>query len=251
MQDRNFPFFSIYADRDKVYDFTDDTADVDEGIETLLEFLDNNEGVYKVEIRKTPIRKSANTSLNFNVRSGSYQYSGNSYNSSKGITGHSRRNRSPLESFLDTTPTGKTLFKELGSRDKNIDHLRNQIMTLQIELIKKENAHAMDLMKRDFEAKSKPDDNDEYMKLAMSAISAYMSRGGGSNLAINGLGDAKIPANPASGEDVTADKIAINKAVVKLMTLDAEFSTHITKLAEIAEKNKAMYDMAINTLNTL
>jgi hypothetical protein len=80
--------------------------------------------------------------------------------------------------------------------------------------------------------------------------------GGGSNIALSGFDTMDLPVMETTKTNtikpmVDDNRQKINNAVVRLIKADKNFADNISKLADIADENPLIYNMAISKLQAI
>jgi hypothetical protein len=90
--------------------------------------------------------------------------------------------------------------------------------------------------------KSTENPSSAFDQAALTALTGLF--GGGSNVSINGLGDAPVM-------EQTETTRRLNVAITKLLKLDNNFVSNLEKLSKLAESKPAIYKMAVAQLMNL
>lgn len=147
------------------------------------------------------------------------------------------------ESMLNVGRLGSVdLHTYLGTKDE-IMNLKLQIQQLQMENKYLQDRHNADMerLKKEYEDKLS---SDRKIEGIIGSVLPAMGLGGSGMAGINGInGTAEAPVSSA--------KEKVLKAVNILLQNDPDFPENISKLAELVQKNKTIYQLAVKQLNSL
>lgn len=194
----------------------------------LDNFFEYNEGVYKIELRNTPDPMGRRTKyLTYNIK--------NFASDKKQTTITGQGFSQPINN--DDKPTGREFFQIAQSREDKIRELLEQNHLLRLEHLQEKNRLENELFRMKFLQENKNEDS-KMTEMIMGVLPAFF--GSSNQVAVSGVGDAPV----------TNENDRISNAINRLIKVDKNFVTNLEKLANLAEKNKTVYDMAINQLNS-
>lgn len=87
-----------------------------------------------------------------------------------------------------------------------------------------------------------------YLEKAIGYIPQFLALLSGQTQPVQTVG---VAGSENDSTDLDNDKLRINQAVIKLIKLDPNFADNIERLAELAQNNPQVYQMAIQQLNNL
>lgn len=228
MQKENFVFFAIYNTQGSIMrDQNNEAYTQEEAVQDLQNFFEYNSGLFRIDFRRTRTITPRTIVHSFTVE--------NSFEPEEKGIGN-----------VDPTNMNSSLMEVIREKDQKIERLQTESLAQIISGIQKTNELQMELLRT--ELKNKSGGNDEMlMQAAMTTLGGLF---GGSNIGVSGF-DSVETAAPTPAANMDPAKQKINSAVVRLMKVDSNFADHISKLADLAEKNMAMYSMAISQLKNL
>lgn len=210
---KNMPFYVVKNDRGKLIDQNQEVTDIDEAHDLLESALNNiQEGTITVELSGKTKRAKADGG---NVLVMTY-------------TIKIKPDKPSAASIADGSII--TLYDRFNDklRQSEIDRLRLEY-ELKMLALTNENKTGFD------------------HPLAQAAINGFLGM-------LNNNGSGAIPTNgtpPINGAGAEANAAArLKTALTKLVKLDPEFVINLEKLATLAETNPAMYNQAVNLLNS-
>lgn len=209
---KNMPFYVIKNDRNKLIDQNQEVTDIDEAHDLLESALNNiQEGTITVELSEKTKKAKANGG-NLLVMTYTIRI----------------KPDKPSASIADGSII--TLYDRFNDklRQSEIDRLRLEY-ELKMLALTNENKTGFD------------------HPLAQAAINGFLGM-------LNNNGSGAIPTNgtpPINGAGAGTDAAArLKTAITKLAKLDPDFVINLEKLATLAETNPAMYNQAVNLLNS-
>lgn len=210
---KNMPFYVVKNDRGKLIDQNQEVTDIDEAHDLLESALNNiQEGTITVELSEKTKKAKANGG---NLLVMTY-------------TIRIKPDKPSAASIADGSII--TLYDRFNDklRQSEIDRLRLEY-ELKILALTNENKTGFD------------------HPLAQAAINGFLGM-------LNNNGSGAIPTSgtpPINGAGAGADAAArLKTALTKLVKLDPDFVINLEKLATLAETNPAMYNQAVNLLNS-
>lgn len=210
---KNMPFYVIKNDRNKLIDQNQEVTDIDEAHDLLESALNNiQEGTITVELSEKTKKAKANGG---NLLVMTY-------------TIRIKPDKPSAASIADGSII--TLYDRFNDklRQSEIDRLRLEY-ELKMLALTNENKTGFD------------------HPLAQAAINGFLGM-------LNNNGSGAIPTNgtpPINGAGAGTDAAArLKTAITKLAKLDPDFVINLEKLATLAETNPAMYNQAVNLLNS-
>lgn len=210
---KNMPFYVVKNDRGKLIDQNQEVTDIDEAHDLLESALNNiQEGTITVELSGKTKRAKADGG---NVLVMTY-------------TIRIKPDKPSAASIADGSII--TLYDRFNDklRQSEIDRLRLEY-ELKMLALTNENKTGFD------------------HPLAQAAINGFLGM-------LNNNGSGAIPTNgtpPINGAGAGTDAAArLKTAITKLAKLDPDFVINLEKLATLAETNPAMYNQAVNLLNS-
>lgn len=204
-------------------------------VEDMKKQLDNffqfNEGVYKIELRNTPDPQGRRTKyLTYNIKS----FLSDKTTPINGTTPFTNPNNNS-----DDKPTGREFFQIAQTREDKIRELLEQNHLLRLEHLQEKNRLENELFRMKFLQENKNEDG-KMTEMIMGVLPAFFGNlGNSTTVGVSGVGDAPIGS--------TNDRIT--SCINRLMKADPNFVDNLEKLANLAEKNKSVYNMAISQLN--
>ena len=208
---KNMPFYVVKNDRGKLIDQNQEVTDIDEAHDLLESALNNiQEGTITVELSGKTKRAKADGG---NVLVMTY-------------TIRIKPDKPSAASIADGSII--TLYDRFNDklRQSEIDRLRLEY-ELKMLALTNENKTGFD------------------HPLAQAAINGFLGM-------LNNNGAGAIPTNgtpPINGAEANA-AARLKTALTKLVKLDPDFVINLEKLATLAETNPAMYNQAVNLLNS-
>lgn len=208
---KNMPFYVVKNDRGKLIDQNQEVTDIDEAHDLLESALNNiQEGTITVELSGKTKRAKADGG---NVLVMTY-------------TIRIKPDKPSAASIADGSII--TLYDRFNDklRQSEIDRLRLEY-ELKMLALTNENKTGFD------------------HPLAQAAINGFLGM-------LNNNGSGAIPTNgtpPINGAEANA-AARLKTALTKLVKLDPDFVVNLEKLATLAETNPAMYNQAVNLLNS-
>jgi len=210
---KNMPFYVVKNDRGKLIDQNQEVTDIDEAHDLLESALNNiQEGTITVELSEKTKRAKANGG---NLLVMTY-------------TVKLKPDKPSAASIADGSII--TLYDRFNDklRQSEIDRLRLEY-ELKMLALTNENKTGFD------------------HPLAQAAINGFLGM-------LNNNGSGAIPTSgtpPINGAGAGTDAAArLKTAITKLVKLDPDFVINLEKLATLAETNPAMYNQAVNLLNS-
>ena len=227
-------FFRISDGGDNVvYDQQNEEFTSERAMAELKRFFDNNEGVYSISLRNKRTK------------------TGNGYREMGVYTVVNTRELPAqkqevlMNGFDNQVNNGafggssdiQSLIAQMNRKDERIQEL---IQSNFIALMDEKNKQ-FDL-KLEMLKKSTENPSSAFDQAALTALTGLF--GGGSNVSINGLGDAPVM-------EQTETTRRLNVAITKLLKLDNNFVSNLEKLSKLAESKPAIYKMAVAQLMNL
>lgn len=219
-----FIFYRIKSASNRVMkDQSNEAFTPEQAVESIKHFMAHNRGYFTIVLRPGPrpaTSRAKDTEREFYV-SNVEKVSGDK--AGAGIGGLS----GGMDSF---TMIGKVMELQDKITNRDLEH-NTRLLEKERELMQLSQAVA----------NSK--NNDALIQMG-AQILGQMFGAGGANMGINGLGDAPMEPETVEGDQ----KARINRAVVKLIELDQDFAENIEALAELAEKNRTLYDQGVSMI---
>jgi hypothetical protein len=147
---------------------------------------------------------------------------------------------------------GTNYMSIISAKDDKIEKLQSEMFANMMAAMAKQHELQMESFKSSL---NKDTGNDALMQTAITAISGMF--GGGSNIALSGFDTMDLPVMETTKTNtikpmlVDDNRQKINNAIVRLMKADRDFASNITKLADIADENPLIYNMAISKLQAI
>ena len=146
---------------------------------------------------------------------------------------------------------GSDYMSIISAKDDKIEKLQSEMFANMMAAMAKQHELQMEALKTNL---NKDTGNDALMQTAITAISGMF--GGGSNIALSGFDTMDLPVMETTKTNtikpmVDDNRQKINNAVVRLIKADKNFADNISKLADIADENPLIYNMAISKLQAI
>lgn len=237
MRELNHKYFVVLTPSyDTIYLCMQDGISMEESVKRLQKFFDSCEaGMYVVKIfDSNQVKKNGDP-----VREGlTYEV----------ILQPTLKEPQPIQGMgqpgMPQTIDSGFLDKFLGSKD-DIAALRVQFIE---QGLRNEKDAAIAQIRREYEDKIRElEKKDGISGILQSLIPEFAPH-------IMGMATKALQRTPIAGvgEDDSNDKKTMILSAIKILTgLDPDFAENITKLAELAQKNPAMYQMGINAIKKM
>lgn len=230
MDKENFVYFTVYDNKNSpMRDQCNENYSVQDAKEDLEQFLQYNSGVFRIEFRRTKNNTPNTKNFGFTI---------------------DNIKQEPKESMqgIGSFDNSQDFLSIISQKDDKIEKLQSEMFANMISSMAKVNEMQMENLKN---AMKKDTGNDALMQTAITAISGMF--GGGNSIGLAGLDTMEMPTTTTKTNTPPMDstKQAINNAVIRLIKADNNFAEHITKLADLADENMLIYNMAIKKLQAL
>jgi hypothetical protein len=234
MDKEKFTFFTVYDSKNSpMRDQCNENYTVQDAKDDLEQFLQYNSGVFRVEFRRT--KANTDTTRNFSFS----------------IDNLKQEKREPMTG-IGNMDSGADYLSIISAKDDKIEKLQSEMFANMMAAMSKQHELQMEALKTNL---NKDTGNDALLQTAVTAISGMF--GGGSNIALSGFDTMDLPVMETTKTNtikpmlVDDNRQKINNAVVRLMKADRDFASNITKLADIADENPLIYNMAISKLQAI
>jgi len=233
MDKEKFTFFTVYDSKNSpMRDQRNENYTVQDAKDDLEQFLQYNSGVFRVEFRRT----KANTAT---TRNFSFTIDNLKVEQRESVTG------------IGSMDGGSDYMSIISAKDEKIEKLQSEMFANMMAAMAKQHELQMEALKTNL---NKDTGNDALMQTAITAISGMF--GGGSNIALSGFDTMDLPVMETTKTNtikpmVDDNRQKINNAVVRLIKADKNFADNISKLADIADENPLIYNMAISKLQAI
>ena len=233
MDKEKFTFFTVYDSKNSpMRDQCNENYTVQDAKDDLEQFLQYNSGVFRVEFRRT----KANTAT---TRNFSFTIDNLKVEQRESVTG------------IGSMDGGSDYMSIISAKDEKIEKLQSEMFANMMAAMAKQHELQMEALKTNL---NKDTGNDALMQTAITAISGMF--GGGSNIALSGFDTMDLPVMETTKTNtikpmVDDNRQKINNAVVRLIKADKNFADNISKLADIADENPLIYNMAISKLQAI
>ena len=234
MDKEKFTFFTVYDSKNSpMRDQCNENYTVQDAKDDLEQFLQYNSGVFRVEFRRT--KANTATTRNFSFT----------------IDNLKQEQREPVTG-IGNMEGGTNYMSIISAKDDKIEKLQSEMFANMMAAMAKQHELQMESFKSSL---NKDTGNDALMQTAITAISGMF--GGGSNIALSGFDTMDLPVMETTKTNtikpmlVDDNRQKINNAILRLMKADRDFASNITKLADIADENPLIYNMAISKLQAI
>lgn len=230
MDKENFVYFTVYDNKNSpMRDQCNENYSVQDAKDDLEQFLQYNSGVFRIEFRRTKNNTPTTKNFGFTIDN---------------IKSEPKESMQGIGSFDNS----QDFLSIISQKDEKIEKLQSEMFANMISSMAKVNEMQMENLKN---AMKKDTGNDALLQTAITAISGMF--GGGNSIGLAGLETMEMPTTTTKTNTPPMDstKQAINNAVIRLIKADNNFAEHITKLADLADENPLIYNMAIGKLQAL